>query len=206
MNGYHSNLLSRRFRLYLLIRQRLTQWSITWALLLAGSLGWWFYRASQVGSLGERVALMEARSNPVQELRTRNQRIQQQLADMHRHELLLYQLDDEKIPYHLLALVSAKVVESQGRVQIQSFSMQRYDRLGTDSTTGNRANPIAADRTVLPLAELSLTGRAQDNLAVSLFVASLRDSGVFENVDLKSSVGARRDAEQSQTFIVHCGL
>lgn len=204
MNKRNSNLLTWRFRLLLLIRRRLTQWSVVWVAAAIISLGWWQLRLHRLQATDERVALMETRSSPLKQMQSENDRIRQQLADMNSHESLLARLDDEQLPYRLLALVSLQVGERDGTVRIESFKLTRRDESSSEKSSGT-GSAGSTEHAGSFSTQLAVRGIATDNLAVSLFVAGLRDTGVFESVDLKSSVGARVDDHRAQSFAIICG-
>ncbi len=203
MNKRYSNLLTSRFRLFMLIRRRLTQWSIVWVVATAVSLCWWQLRALRVNAADERVTLMDSRYSPLQQLQIDNQHIRQQLTEMNSHESLLTRLDDEQVPYRLLAIVSMQVGARDGSVRVESFNLTRTDTAGP-------AGPGHHNQTLEQKADirthLAIQGIAADNLAVSRFVAGLRDTHVFETVDLKSSVGARVDNHRAQSFMIDCAF
>lgn len=204
MKKRYSNLLSSKFRLIVLIRRRLTLWSLAWIATLLISFGWWQIRSLQVNAAEERVALMETRCGPLKQMQTRNEIITRQLAELNSHESLLTRLDDEQIPYSMLALVSQQIGARRGTVRIESFQLTQIDRPATETAAvgGTLAQTPASPVTVT---QLTVRGIAVDNLAVSQFVAGLRDTGVFDYADLKSSVGAHVDNQRAQNFIIICG-
>jgi len=51
---------------------------------------------------------------------------------------------------------------------------------------------------------VTLKGHARDNVAVATFVVSLRESGLFRRVELKSSVGEDPADEQLRTCVLQC--
>ncbi len=198
----YSNLLTWRFRLQLMIRRRLTQWAFVWIATLLICFGWWQVSLKALQFESDRVALMETRYSPVIQKQAEIQRIRRELDDLNSHQSLLVQLDDEPIPYHLLALVSMQVQQRDGAVRIESFKLTQPDGAvaASQASAGKPAAPNTAHST------MTLQGMAADNLAVSLFVAGLRDSGVFSAVDLKSSTGARVENTRAHNFTIECQL
>ncbi|MEQ9406120.1 MAG: PilN domain-containing protein [Fuerstiella sp.] len=205
MNKRYSNLLSSRFRLLMLIRRRVTQWSVIWIAAVAVSLGWWQLRSHRVRAAEERVALMETRYSPLKQMQADIRKMKQQLEEMNSHESLLTRLDDEQVPYRLLALVTLQVDARAGAIRLDSYRLTRTDPVEAVRQTAAATAKKTDAEPAVPT-RLTVRGIAADNLAVSLFVAGLRDTGVFESVDLKSSVGAQIDRQRAQSFIIDCSL
>ncbi len=203
MNKRYSNLLTWRFRQYMLIRRRLTQWSVVWGVAALIALSWWQLRVHRVKAADKRVTVMETRYSPLKQMQSENERITDQLTKMNSHESLLTRLDDEQVPYRLLALVSLQVSERSGSVRIESFQLTQNDS-GSASATSGPENDGGRDDFGRTQTRLEVRGIATDNMAISLFVAGLRDTGVFESVELKSSVGERVDNQRTQSFITVC--
>ena len=203
MNKRYSNLLTWRFRQYMLIRRRLRQWAVVWTVVAVISLSWWQIRVHGVEAAEKRVALMETRHHPLKQMQLENKHLRDQLTKMNSHESLLARLDDEQVPYRLLALISLQVAERSGSVRIESFQLTQSESV-TDSAISEpeKHDPGDFERTQT---QLVVRGIATDNMAISLFVAGLRDTDVFESIELKSSLAERVDNQRTQSFIIVCG-
>ena len=53
---------------------------------------------------------------------------------------------------------------------------------------------------------LTLNGIADGNITLSRFVGLLRDSQVFQTVELVSSIGAGQETVRTQSYLVKCSL
>lgn len=212
MNRRSINLLTWRFRLYLLVRARLLQWSVAWA---AGSLLmaiWWQLESHRLGAVQEDLAIMQSRCTPLQQMQLENVRLKKRVADLNSHQSLLVRLNDEQVPYRLLGIVSQKVAQCTGTIRIDSLSIDR--KMEAEKTApiqaGATAAPAANGKLVEPLMReitlLNLNGVADGNITVSQFVGLLRDSQVFQSVELVSSIGAETDSRRTQSYFVKCAL
>lgn len=197
----HINLLSARFRLALLVKTRLAQWSLLWCICLIVSFGLWKLRSSQVSAAAESLTVMKSRSEPVRIMRTENKRMEKQLSELNSHQSLLSRLEDERVPFRILGLVSGSIHELPGQIQLSRLDFSRRRELvpPPPGTKKKNLKPVYRE-----ISTVGLSGVAADNIVVSRFVASLRDSSVFESVDLKSSVGSVLNTERSQSYLVEC--
>lgn len=212
MNRRSINLLTWRFRLYLLVRARLLQWSLAWA---AGSLLmaiWWQLESRKLGAVQEDLAIMQSRCTPLQQMQLENVRLKKRVADLNSHQSLMARLSDEQVPYRLLAIVSQKIAQCSGTIRVDSLSIDHRMEaetpvatpVGTPATlpmNGKPAEPVMREITML-----NLNGVADGNITVSQFVGLLRDSQVFQSVELVSSIGAETDSRRIQSYFVKCAL
>ena len=66
------------------------------------------------------------------------------------------------------------------------------------------ANGKSGKQAVREVMQLTLTGSAVDDLAVSSFVAWLRESEVFETVELRSSESVELNEHNARKYLVAC--
>ena len=208
MKRRYINLLSWRFRLYLIVRTRLLQWLAVWSIVAVCAFVVWQVNSRRFAAASDALALMDSRCAPLKSMQDENQRMTGRLAELHSHQSLLTRLDDEQVPYRLMGLVSRGVQACSGSIRVQTLHLTR-----TQEQLPRSPGQSAAQRAARPpkpqyqeVTTLKLTGLAADNLDISRFVAALRDSGVFASVDLRSSVGARIDTVHAQSFVVECML
>ena len=212
MNRRSINLLTWRFRLYLLVRTRLLQWSVIWA---AGSLLmviWWQLESRRLSAALEALAIMESRCLPLQQMQRENMQLARRVRDLKSHQSLLTRLNDEQLPYRLLGLLSQKVSECEGTLRIDSMAIDKKmetERL-TPTEAAGAAKKAAAGKAVAPqmheVTILTLNGVADGNITLSQFVGLLRDSQVFQTVEHVSSIGADNQTRRTQSYLVKCVL
>ena len=212
MNRRSINLLTWRFRLYLLVRARLLQWSVVWSVGSVVMLTLWQLENHHLGASQDALAIMESRCQPLQQMQLQNSQLAKKVADLHSHQSLLARLDDEQVPYRLLGLVSQKVAECTGTIRIDSLSIDRkmeaepLPPAGKGTTTAKPADPTPAVPKMREVTTLNLNGVAEGNITVSQFVGLLRDSQVFQTVELVSSIGADTNTLRTQAYFVKCTL
>jgi hypothetical protein len=212
MNRRSINLLTWRFRLYLLIKARLLQWSVAWAVGSLVMVIWWQVENHRLGAVQDALAIMESRCTPLQQMQLENTRLAKRVAGLNSHQSMLARLNDEQVPYRLLGLVSQKVSECTGTIRIDSLSMDRKmeaEAVAPAATGSTAVKPPDAKSPAPKMREvtiLNLNGVADGNITVSQFVGLLRDSQVFESVELVSSIGGDTETQRTQTYLVKCAL
>ncbi|MBC7967201.1 MAG: PilN domain-containing protein [Fuerstia sp.] len=212
MNRRSINLLTWRFRLYLLVRTRLLQWSVIWAVGSLLMVIWWQLESRRLSAAQEALAIMESRCLPLQQMQRENMQLARRVRDLKSHQSLLTRLNDEQLPYRLLGLLSQKVSECQGTLRIDSMAIDK--KMETERLTPTEAalavKKAAAGKPVAPqmheVTILTLNGVADGNITLSQFVGLLRDSQVFQTVELISSIGADNQTRRSQSYLVKCVL
>lgn len=208
MNRRSINLLTWRFRFYLLVRARLLQWCVVLAVCSLVLVVLWQLENHRIGTAMDALAIMESRCAPLQQMQSENVQLANRVSELNSHQSLLTRLDDEQVPYRLLGLVSRTVAECLGSIRIDSVSLERrmeaesQDPKKTVSPSDKPKTDVAASPKLREITTLTLNGLADDNITVSQFVGLLRDSQVFESVELVSSTGVDSEARRTQAFLV----
>jgi len=203
----HLNLLPWKLRCQMLLRQRIRQWAMGWAVLVA--LATTAYAKNWHGLLvaqGE-VATWQRRVQSVRTIDENNERLRGQLAII-RERLVKYgHLESEQLGFQLLATVSQSTESISGHIQVQklTFKQTRVQEAANESKPPAKSTAKAPPK-FREVRTLSLMGVATNNLAVAQFVASLRDSGAFHTVDLKLSQGSKLATTDSRTYQVECSF
>lgn len=212
MNRRSINLLTWRFRLYLLVRTRLLQWSVIWGASSLVMVGWWQLANHRLGMAHESLAIMESRCAPLQQKQRENKQLAKRVHDLKSHQSLLTRLNDEQVPFRLLGLLSQKVTECEGEIRIDSMAIDQKteaERL-TPEDAAVMAKQLAEGKPAIPkmreVTTLTLNGIADGNITLSRFVGLLRDSQVFQTVELVSSIGAGQETVRTQSYLVKCSL
>ena len=212
MNRRSINLLTSRFRFYLLMKARVLQWSGVWAACSLIMISWWQVENDRLGETRDALAIMESRCAPLRQMQQQNLALAERANNLKSHQSLLARLDDEQVPYRLLGLVSKTTADCVGTIRIESLAFERRlesapsisEKPGSASTTENSHQSDTSEKQ--EVATLTLNGIADDNITVSQFVGLLRDSSVFQSVELVSSVGADALPRRTQMFLVKCDL
>lgn len=204
----HLNLLPWTFQRRMLVRRRLWQWSVVCfvAAFVLGGVWLWEARARDLEL--QSVETLRRKASPILGMQQRNQRIQQRLRLLEGGQSLLGELEPEQLSFHLLAAISRGAAKCEGRIQVRELSLER--------TTQTRQQPqkaAANDKTAATLPEVTeevckicVKGIGTDNLAVARFVVALRDSLLFEKVELKSTVGGTDAGGQGRSYHIECSL
>lgn len=208
MNRNCTNLLTWRFRFYLLVRARLLQWSVLWSICGVFMVAWWQLENDRLGTAMDALAVMDNRCTPLQQMRKQNLAMADRLANLKSHQSLLARLDDQQVPFRLLGVVSHCIAECAADIHVESLDFQRRLEQVSAPTAipGAATTTPAAPPQMRETAAMTLNGVADDNLTVSCFVGLLRDSQVFHSVELVSSVGSGTTPDPKQMFFVKCVL
>ena len=107
-------------------------------------------------------------------------------------------LCDERPVLAVVGLVSRAAQSCRGGVLVERLEFQRDDR----SVSQGRAAHQAAGGAGL----LLLTGVGRSNVAVAQLAAALRDAGVFDRVEVKSTAAEKRTHGDFQSYTIECGF
>jgi hypothetical protein len=108
----------------------------------------------------------------------------------------------------LLGIISSATQKNNGRISVQTLNVAAFDRpvatanapAGTNSGNRGSKEDVVHEQRM----QLDLNGIAVNDLAVASFVAFLRESGVFESVELKSSVSQIFNNHETRGYEVTC--
>lgn len=202
------NLLPWRFRRRMLVRLRLFQWATIWGLCMAISIGAVLvkYRLNAMEQ-----ARLDARRRADSRLfaqHRENAEITAGLAELHRRLAHLQSLENKEYPLNLLALVSDSTLHSDRQIQIREMTFNRSVRAAAAAAAGSpaekRSKEAKKETPPQEISTLTLKGVARNDLAIAKLVVRLRDSGVFDQVDLKSSVGEEVAGRKMRKYLVEC--
>ncbi len=210
----HVNLLPIGYRRRCLLRQRLRQWSIVWAVVAFALAAIWLERRSSWQVALEQVEDQEQQYDELRAIKIQTARLARQKLVFGKQQALVASLEHSPPPLLPVALISASAARCEGRVAVRHLvyneetppqqSVASPAAGGPDKAPS--ATPAAAPATPLPVGKLTIDGVATDNVAIAEFVLGLRDSGVFERVDLKSAATSATRSGSVTTYQVECGL
>ena len=193
------NMLPQYFRKRNLVRTRLVHWVPVWLLVFATAapLCWTKYSRYEADTAAMRTK--ERRHSAVELLNAELATIRRQLTGLQEHEDLAAELVNNQPLLSLVGIVSRSAQQCSGKLRVDSFSMAR----------GVASAPRASQQqnsTSGATRQLVLEGQSLDNLAVPKFVALLRQAGIFERVELKSSKAGNSVADGIHSYRVECTL
>lgn len=115
---------------------------------------------------------------------------------------LLGDLDSAERPLTLVGIVSHSAASTQARLQVQRFTMQRQEI--TAPTSGETTKNDTQEPETIVQTTLELSGIALDDMAVARFITALRETGVFVQVELKSSLSTQIADNPAKEYLVRC--
>lgn len=200
----HLNLLPKQFSMRLLVRSRLLQWSFVWiatGVVVATVCLLEFDAAASQRGIAER---LDHDAAPLRKIIQENEQIRKRLAELSERRALLRRLDGSQNPLRLIGLVSKAARLSGGRLMVDDFSLQQLqDDTSTPTAaiqqTKNGLSDHSDDRMTLILA-----GTAFDDLAIAQCIVFLRDTGLFDSVELKSSTKSQTADDGTREYLVEC--
>lgn len=218
----HLNLLPWHMRLRLVVRTQLIRWAVIWTVAIGAGVLAWFQLHEERLALSHDADALERKCVPVLKARREHAKLLTEQSRMTKRLDLIAKLQDPQAAFRLIGLISRSARTCEGGVQVRDFWLSE-DRVPVVSANQN-SQPVRQARqpkrgrpkvTPKPKAEeqakpeekvisrLVLQGVAADNLAVAKFVVALRESGAFDAVDLKSSMGAS-SRSRLRTYRIEC--
>jgi Tfp pilus assembly protein PilN len=176
---------------------RLCQWALVWMVLAAVLAGSYWSRRGEAQADLETLRARQRQYAPTELLEAELRKIKQQLAALRSAQLSAGSLVDDRPALTLLGAVSRSAAATQGGLWVQKLAVKPQtggDGRRTAVTSGAGPAPTT----------VSLQGIAQDNLAVARFLAALRDSELFERVELKSAVEQTVGERALRSYLVEC--
>ncbi|MCH7685221.1 MAG: hypothetical protein IH899_00820 [Planctomycetes bacterium] len=205
----HTNLLPLDFRRWLLVKIRLLQWSLVWGLSLLALVALWAAKSVDRHTQTRQLQTLERQCDPLREMNEDNNRVRERLAELEQRQSLLADLDTVQYPLLLVGIVSQGTHRSHSRVQVRDFSLAPVTPVSAKSTKSasqvkNKNNEKQTEEYVSARMRLTLKGIALDDLAVAQFIVALRDTGVFNAVELKSSLVTQLAGGPAREYFVEC--
>ena len=191
------NILPYTLRRRQMVRLRLCQWCFVWVAAAAGAsnMVYWTTYVPYQACLADLQA-HEREYAPLKKLQTELDAMRAQMDDLQKREALALSLADDVPDLTLLGIISRAARQSDSSVYVEQMSL---DRKAT-TTPDKHGTSAGQKRRGL----LTLRGAGVDNLSVARFVAALRDSEVFDIVELKSTgIQAARGME-ARSCLVEC--
>lgn len=203
------NLMTLEWQRRHVVKRHLIRWGRVAALvaMLTAVTGWRVH--GDVAEVQAELAGLEERAALFRNQLAENEGIERKIELAQRRKKLFNSLSLRQQPLQLVGIISASAREQNGQIRIASFA------LAPSQTPAGQAEPArprnarggAADtESEKPVVRtsVSLSGVAENDIALTRFVASLREAGVFAEVELKSSRKVQRDDRVACEYDVSC--
>ncbi|MCA9249257.1 MAG: hypothetical protein KDA42_19180 [Planctomycetales bacterium] len=144
--------------------------------------------------LASRRIALELECQPLLQLQDEATSLRSEIAALRERENLALALLEEKPILTLVGLVSRAASANRQAVYIEEMHYLRNEEI-----------EIASEGTTTPCS-VALKGMGENHLAVARFVAALRDTQVFSNVELGASGRTSRGPQDARSFELRCDL
>jgi hypothetical protein len=204
------NLLPWSFKRKLIVLHGLSRWAAMWAIVGGMGLAVYGYSISTLSGSEERLSIYQRKAKPLEKIASENKSIETQLARSDKRQLLLENLADLQQPLQLVGIISQSAKGSHGGVKVSSLSLEPFETTIVEpvkQTTNKRrrgAKPPTTKTIKVKSMKLALHGVAIDDLALSQFVARLREAGVFSKVELRDISNIQLTAGVARQYSVEC--
>jgi len=201
----HINLLPPRIRLKIQFRGAFRRWRWIWVSAAGCALAYCGIQIQDLLRIRGHLATLEQRCEPLRIMQAEMNREQEELSVLLAQKRALEQIHTDDHLLELLGVIARSGQPVAGRFQLP--------RLGLMSAQASPVLPVApvpppapgtTPVSARPTSMLSLQGLADDDRVLASFVSSLRDSGVFEQVDLKSSTQSPGATASSRSYQLDC--
>jgi hypothetical protein len=197
------NLLPIAFRRRLLIVRTLRFWAAVWGVsVLAASIMCGLLWVELWGWRRELTHHQEDAAE-LQAMQAENQKLAADISSISRRAAVVEDVHGIAQPLALLGVVSRSAKAADRQLQVQKMQVSHIEEKIVDP----KARPgaaVAKDAPVRRRLEVSLSGVALDDVSVAKFVTSLRESGMFDTVELKSSLGVPLPHGEARKYAVLC--
>ena len=175
----------------------------------------WAHLDERLDSAREELTSTQKRCEPLTETQRRHANLVAERERIQKRLDLVDRLQDPQAAFRLIGLVSQSAQACSGGIRVRDFWLSedrtaivqpsKQASIVRQRSSGGVPKPVDPEPQpeVVPHSRLVLQGVAADNLAVAKFVVALRESGAFETVDLKSSMGASNRG-RIRTYRIEC--
>ena len=178
-------------------------WVIVW-FVTALSTGYaCAVRSQELQDLQASAEAMAIAASPLKDLQSETRKLARDVREIRERESWLVESDSQQA-LQLLGILSESTGGISGRVSVQSLDLSTIHVETPKPAEQSAASGKDESKSVSTRMQLDLQGVAVDDLAVASFIAGLRDSGVFESVELKSSAGHILDNHEIRQYDVRC--
>ena len=188
------NLLPREARRNVLLRIRITQWTMIASLcLLIGIVAGLRTYKFQTDVQAEQASLMSAYV-PINNMKIKLKTLKLEASQLTKHEEIAQELENQKPMLSLLGVISEAAKKCNQRLQVKSIVLAKVGEKGV-----GRDFQSSHIRQVL-----RVQGESLDFESATYFVHALRESGLFAKVLLKSNKATNNGKFSAYAYHVEC--
>lgn len=202
----HINLLPWEFRRKTIQRRMLKCWIAVAALFVLGSRIMIGVSQQSLRRSRSELASLSERAAPLRQTVAESDRLAEQLKRSGERRLLLDGLSATGQPLQLIGIVSRSAAGTPGEILVEEFEITETDPPAPLSKTASADRSAPAPVIGAPSRRLGLSGMATDDLALSRFIAELREASVFQTVELRASNDINLNAGSARHYIVECSF
>lgn len=201
------NLLPLNYRRRRLMHRSLWWWLPVWLVCIVAATAYWLV-FERSGPLDQQIMVAEQEVVPLNRLLRETASMRTRLKASITQGSLLGQMRNDLPPLSLLGAVSQSAALCKGRLFVERLDFQRKEQTRTTAggSPGLGSPQASRPETREAWGAATLQGSAVDNVAVSIFVVGLRDSGLFRRVELKSCVRSSEGGRETRRYILECEI
>lgn len=206
------NLLPERLQQQQMVRRLAVRWAAAWGVCLVLGPGAYLLLRSNTRSLREEVAAAESDYARMQAAIRRGDAVRAEIRSLKERQRQFESLPNGHLPLSVLNLLGRSARSTAGQLRLETIAVREVPetegRGGKAEGGGRRAGPDlrppTSDIRSTTRVTVDIEGTALSDLSIGRFVASLRTSGVFASVVLKSSRGTETAKQPVRRFRLQC--
>lgn len=199
------NLLPYSFRKKLVTEKILRRWIAVWTVCLLVGVGVTLVSWAGQASAATEQADLEARARPFQKLEAENEKLATEIAAIQKRESILEDVNGISDPLSYLTLISRSAAAAEGELFVNRVAISEAEEIIEKAVQrrGPKGRSVTPAKTK-DIIQVNLSGLATNHASVATFVTTLRESGVFRSVELKSSTALPLPHGNGRQFDVIC--
>lgn len=204
----HLNLLPWPVQRRLMLRVRLRQWALAYAVAAIAFFGLYVRECYLLSQARASQIPWQNRAAAIQAVEDHIKQNQQQLRQLKKQLAAYGHLASDQCGFELIAAVSRGISRCPDQIQVQNMGFVR--RTITETLPVDKSAPPPPPNTppktiTKESRVLQLRGVATNHLAISHFVSSLRDCTAFQKVELRASQSPKSSKpDDYRGFQVEC--
>jgi hypothetical protein len=201
----HLNLMPAPFRNRLRTRTRSRVWPAVWGLTLVACAATVMWQREDLHAARAEAERLRERVAPLRAIEAKTRALRRELNEVARRNELVQSLERHRPPVRLIGVVSRSAAPLAKELSVEELRLQQHaeEPAAPKNSTPRpsvRANPGAG----AVRHEVTILGSARDDVAVTRFVESLRDSRMFHTVQLRSTQPVESPGGLQRKYEVTC--
>jgi hypothetical protein len=187
------------------LRGALRRWRWIWISAAACALTYCGIQVQDLLEIRAHLLSLEKRCEPLRKMQEEMNQEQDQLSRLLAEKKSLEKIQTEDHLRDLLGVIARASQPIAGHFQLTRLGLVSAQAASTaPAVPAPPPPPGAGAGPVRPTSMLSLQGTADDDRVLAGFVSGLRSSGIFEQVDLKSSTQNHGGSISSRSYQLDC--